>query len=99
MRVPGRTGGHKPGIAEHIRVLQHQLQRPIPGISPERLREPKRRLMNRPVLAVGGAGVTIADRLAGGVYGQVFPDEGGSIVRVEERVLACSSNPSTVEPE
>jgi hypothetical protein len=43
--------------------------------------------MNRSVLAVGGASVTVADQLAFGVDGYVFADKSASIVRVQERIL------------
>src|SRR5580693_8686158 len=90
MGVPGRAGGYKPRVAEHIGVLKHQLECAVFRVSPKCLRQSECWLVNPAVLAVGRTEIAVAheDRLfAASVDGYIFLDEGASVVRIQKSVL------------
>src|SRR5579863_487310 len=83
----GRTECDEPGITIQPLVLPHPVDGAVAGILPDRLVESKRYFLDGAVLAVGGAGVPVADWLAGGIDRHIALDENPTVIGVEQGVF------------
>src|SRR5581483_4175474 len=83
-----RAGGHVPGITIQPFVLIHQVDGAVPGVLPNRVVQTQSDFLYAAVLAVGRAGVAVADGLAVGVHGYVAADVNAAVVAVEHHLRA-----------